>query len=90
MGNAISQTALQDHIKLLSDFSSDGTIDQDDRFWTQLFAFPLSLSSLPPSQLEQRVSECCGSLGEQTPSAGNIRKTCQLSQPELLYVLPLQ
>ncbi|KAL3142254.1 hypothetical protein ABBQ38_002596 [Trebouxia sp. C0009 RCD-2024] len=62
MGNSISQTVLQDHVKLLSDFSSGHAIDQDDRFWRELFAFPASLSSLPPSQVEHRVSDCCISL----------------------------
>ena len=69
MGNAISLTVLQDHVKLLSEFSSDQEIDQNDRFWRELFAFPVSLSSLPPSQIELHVSGCCGSLGKKTPSA---------------------
>lgn len=67
MGNSISQTVLQDHVELLSDFSSGHVIDQDDRFWRELLAFPASLSSLPPSQVEHRVSDCCGSLGEEAP-----------------------
>ena len=64
MGNGLSQPVLQDHVNLLSNFAGGQTIDQDDQFWRQLFAFPISLSQLPPSQVEQHITECCAQLGQ--------------------------
>lgn len=63
MGNAVSEPVLQHHLVLLSDFAGDRKVDQDNQIWRQLFAFPVSLSQLPPSQVEQHVTGCCDQLG---------------------------
>ena len=67
MGNAVSQPVLRDHLKLISDFAGDSKIDQDEPFWRQLLAFPVSLTQLPPSQVELQVTECCARLGRHRP-----------------------
>ncbi len=63
MGNAVSEPVLQRHLVVLSDFAGDQKVDQDNQVWRQLFAFPVSLSQLPPSQVEQHVAGCCDQLG---------------------------
>ncbi len=63
MGNAVSEPVLQRHLVSLSDFAGDQQLDKDNQVWRQLFAFPVSLSQLPPSQVEQHVAGCCDQLG---------------------------
>ena len=63
MGNAVSEPVLQRHLVLLSDFAGDQKVDQDNQVWRQLFALPVPLSQLPPSQVEQHVTGCCDQLG---------------------------
>ncbi|KAA6428940.1 MAG: hypothetical protein FRX49_01050 [Trebouxia sp. A1-2] len=62
MGNAVSEPVLQRHLVLLSDFAGDQKLDQDNQVWRQLFALPVPLSQLPPSQVEQHVTGCCDQL----------------------------
>ncbi len=81
MGNGVSQLALQDHLKLLSDFAGERKVDQDDTFWRQLFAFPTALSQLPPNQVEQHITECCTQLGKQRRrDATPLKTTCKHSK----------
>ena len=82
MGNAVSEPVLQRHLVVLSDFAGDQKADQDNQVWRQLFAFPVSLSQLPPSQVEQHVAGCCDQLG----MTGTYYVVCSLFDPHLCAV----
>ena len=64
MGNAVSQPVLQEYLKLLNDFAGQQQTDPSDQLWRQLFAFPVSLSQLPPKQVEHNITDCCAQLGK--------------------------
>lgn len=62
MGNAVSHPVLQEYLKLLSEFAGQQQADPSDQLWRQLFAFPVSLSQLPPKQVEHNITDCCAQL----------------------------
>ena len=64
MGNAVSQPVLQEYLKLLNEFAGQQQADPSDQLWRQLFAFPVSLSQLPPKQVEHNITDCCAQLGK--------------------------
>ena len=90
MGNAVSEQVLQRHLVLLSDFAGDQKVDQDNQIWRQLFALPIPLSQLPPSQVEQHVTGCCDQLGmavviSYAPCLTHIFVQCALTQVDCLH-----